>query len=498
MTIAVAPSTERASPAAAPGVAVAGSILLVGTAWHATGYANTDIAWLLTVGERVLDGAVPYRDIIETNPPGSVLLYMPAVVLGRALGVDPQVVVMLLTGLACAAALALCGAVLRSTLPFATRGPLLAAATAALVLLPAGSFGQREHVILSACLPLLCRLGLRSAGDGPMPRLPGLLAGVAAGVGLAVKPYYALGLVGPILAVLRRAGWGGLARAPEIWSAGAVAALLLGAQLLLFPAFTREVLPLLTRVYLPMRLPLPMLLGLPGGAAALAVLLASALARRRPASSIDRTIADTSSLAAVGFFAAYLVQGKGWPYHAYPCIAIGLIGLGMSVVTRAGGAAGARMWAGRIVSAALAGWAAVAFDEHMDIDIEAPGLAEAVAGIGPHPRIMSLAPDIAIGHPLVRRVGGLWVGTLMSSWIELYVDRIAHGLGREGPYGAELAFEDRTMASDIRGRHPDAVLASASDWDGWIAGAPEVAAALAGYRPAGTYGSVTLWTRRPR
>ena len=161
-------------------------------------------------------------------------------------------------------------------------------------------------------------------------------------------------------------------------------------------------------------------------------------------------------------------------------------------------AGGGGRGAGGIVAAARAGWAGVAFDEHMDIDIEAPGRAEAVGRIGPHPRVMSLAPDIAIGHPLVRQVDGLWVGTLMSSWIDLYVDRIAHGLGREGPYGADLAFEDRTMASDIRGRHPDAVLASAPDWDGWIAGAPEVAAALADYRPAGTYGSVTLWTRRPR
>lgn len=496
MSIAIAPPAEQTRPTAAPGVAVSLSILLVGTAWHATGYGNTDIAWLLTVGERVLDGAVPYRDIIETNPPGSVLLYMPAVLVGRALGVDPQVVAMLLTGLACAASLALCGAVLRSALPPATRGPLLAVATAALVLLPAGSFGQREHVILLASLPLLCRLALRGGGHGPTSRPLGLLVGAAAGISLAVKPYYALGFVGPALVVWRRAGWRGLASAPEIRSAAAVAALLLGAQLLLFPAFTRDVLPLLTRVYLPMRLPAPMLLRLPGGAAALAVLLATALARGRPGAPVDRSVADTAWLAAVGFFAAYLVQGKGWPYHAYPCIAVGLIGLGVSVATRTGGAAAARIWAGRIVSVALAGWAAVALDEHMDIDVEAPGLVGAVAGVGPHPRVMSLAPDIAVGHPLVRRVDGLWVGTLMSSWIDLYVGRIAGGRDRDGPYGAELAFEDRTMASDIRGRRPDAVLASAGA--DWIAGAPEVAAALADYRPAGTYGSVTLWTRKLR
>ena len=46
-----------------------------------------DTSWLITVCERVLAGERLYVDLIETNPPFSVWLYMPPVALANALGV---------------------------------------------------------------------------------------------------------------------------------------------------------------------------------------------------------------------------------------------------------------------------------------------------------------------------------------------------------------------------------------------------------------------------
>ena len=37
---------------------------------------NTDVSWLLTVGERVLNGERLYSDIVEINPPMAVLSYL--------------------------------------------------------------------------------------------------------------------------------------------------------------------------------------------------------------------------------------------------------------------------------------------------------------------------------------------------------------------------------------------------------------------------------------
>ena len=496
---------QRPAPTFAAWASAVASIVVTGTAWHARTDPNTDIAWLLTVGEHVLDGAVPYRDIIETNPPGSVLLYLPAVLIGRATGIEPQTVVMLLTALACSASLALCCAILRGErqVPEPLRGPVLAAVAAVLMLLPAGSFGQREHIILLATLPLLCIVAVRQQ-PGRRVSLPrSLLSAAAAGVAISIKPFYALGLIGPAVLLLRRAGWRGLAGAWELWLTGFVAASLLAVELAAFPSFTHDVLPLLTRVYLPMRQPLSLLVSLPGGTFGIATLLGAMLVRHRWPPARHERLSDTAALAAVGFLAAYFVQGKGWPYQAYPAVATALI----AVATMLAGAAPRRDGAAIRPSSSLllfgatatvlAGGAALGFDAHLDIDREAPGLVQAVGTLGPHPKILSLASDIAVGHPFVRRVGGRWVGTLMASWIDLYVDHIAPGVGRSGPLGPDLDFEDRVMASDIRDRRPDAVLASAPGWTAWIGSEPQVHDALADYRLTGTFGSVMLWTRRP-
>src|SRR5436305_9432219 len=54
---------------------------------------NTDVSWLLTIGERMLDGQRLYVDIVEINPPMAVLAYLPGVALARALGMDPKYVI---------------------------------------------------------------------------------------------------------------------------------------------------------------------------------------------------------------------------------------------------------------------------------------------------------------------------------------------------------------------------------------------------------------------
>jgi hypothetical protein len=50
-----------------------------------------DTSWLITVCERVLAGERLYVDLIETNPPFSVWLYMPPVALAKALGLSSEI-----------------------------------------------------------------------------------------------------------------------------------------------------------------------------------------------------------------------------------------------------------------------------------------------------------------------------------------------------------------------------------------------------------------------
>jgi len=46
--------------------------------------ANADVSWLLTVAERVRDRQRLYVDVIETNLPMAVLIYIPGIAIARA------------------------------------------------------------------------------------------------------------------------------------------------------------------------------------------------------------------------------------------------------------------------------------------------------------------------------------------------------------------------------------------------------------------------------
>ena len=71
---------RRMSPVATPALLAGISIIILFAAAIALRNvlaANTDVSWLLTVGERVLGGERLYADVFETNPPMAVLVYLP-------------------------------------------------------------------------------------------------------------------------------------------------------------------------------------------------------------------------------------------------------------------------------------------------------------------------------------------------------------------------------------------------------------------------------------
>src|SRR3982074_802792 len=80
--------------------------------------ANTDVSWLLTVGERVLDGQRLYVDVFETNPPMAVLVYVPGIVISRALGLPVEAVTDSLVFAAIFVSLAIVANILKSSSVF--------------------------------------------------------------------------------------------------------------------------------------------------------------------------------------------------------------------------------------------------------------------------------------------------------------------------------------------------------------------------------------------
>src|SRR4029077_6001912 len=124
------------------------SLFVVAVAMRHVVAANTDVSWLLIAGERWLDGQRLYSDIIETNPPMAVLVYIPGILVARALGVSTEVVVDGLLFAAIALSLGITARILRNSSALAAnqRWPFAVLAVGILAILPVQAFGQREHI----------------------------------------------------------------------------------------------------------------------------------------------------------------------------------------------------------------------------------------------------------------------------------------------------------------------------------------------------------------
>jgi hypothetical protein len=96
---------------------------------------NADVSWLLTLAERPVDG---HRDFIEVNPPGAIFAYMPAVWMARLLHIPVEAACDALVFLLAALCLTSAAAILGRRFAERHDMPLLAAASAAvLLILPA-------------------------------------------------------------------------------------------------------------------------------------------------------------------------------------------------------------------------------------------------------------------------------------------------------------------------------------------------------------------------
>jgi hypothetical protein len=433
----------------------------------------TDVSWLITVCERVLEGQRLYVDLLETNPPASIWLYLPAVAAAHAVGVRPELMINGQFLALIAACLWLCARLAQSCEQFqdSSKGALLCAAFAMCALLPGGAFGQREHAGAILLLPVLCALNVRALGLKPA-RLDAILSGIAAGLALAIKPHFVLALGGGILAAAWLARTPRILFAPELWIAGSIAVLYGVAVYWLTPDFISGMLPVLQLTYIPARLPvLQMVTQL--GVVVWVLILVFVLpeTKARPGISI-------LAAASLGGLAAFLVQGKGWPYHGLPMVLFALLAH-IALVTAAP-PAGRRSYliAGLLLAVGLS---AFWLGGHT---ATAP-LRDALAALHPHPKMLQLGGDIAVGHPLVREAGGTWVGRICSNW-------------QTGSAYRRLATEELDIvAEDIERQKPDIILVEdrGFNWAEQIDEVPRLKSAMAAYRDRGTVTRVRIMQR---
>ena len=492
--------------------------------------AVDDVSWLITVVEKWLAGGTLYVDALENNPPASILVYTPAVALAHALKVWPEFTVAVFGFALVFANLALAfGIVGRAGLVGAIppAGALLA--LVALVILPARAFDERDYFAALFGMPILA-LGAARQKRAEIVLWQAILAGLAAGAMAALKPPYALVAILPALWLLWRNGWKALVASPEYYAAGALGLVYMAAVPVFFPAFIANYLSFDAEVYARLRPPMLELIAAPGPLIGWILALALIkLAGRRIASPL----VATPALGALGAYAAFLIQGKGWLYQLYPALLYLSLALAAAIgesarrprdsliaclaaLAAAGLVLLLQRWPMPIaLGCALAGWlvarwlsgargrdgddiallatmavasaigvATVLFASEGDRE---PVLARALMSLGPHPTVGAISPTVGFGHPLSRDVGGVWAQRLpalvMTQGAMMMIAQHPEDPSLPAKLARYIRFEHDALVEDLRRNRPDAILIGGLQTPtlDWALADPDLKAARADY-----------------
>jgi hypothetical protein len=458
--------------------------------------ANSDVSWLLIAGERWLDGQRLYSDILETNPPMAVLVYVPGILMSRALGLSAEIVIDGLIFLAAALSLGITALILRksSVLAANQRWAFAMVAAAVLAILPVQVFGQREHIAFIEVLPAMAVLARRMNRETP-PAWAVAIAGSGLGLAMSFKPHFALPTLCCLgVAALRLKSWR-ILLAPENFVAAAIVVSYGACTVLWFPEYFTAMMPLLRDVY-SIGLPLSAMLVKPAVALWAFALAATLLLRRDRAFDSGLILLIAAS---AGFAAVYFLQRKGWPYHSYPMVAFALLALGCVVTRRDGFAAAVRRRQAWLAFMTVFVPSMIWFNHAID----ARPLQAAVARLGlQHPSVLAISGDAGIPHPLVRAIGGVWASRQESLLVSSY-DRYLRNL--PSPDQRTLAVLDgyvqrerRWLIEDFRMHRPEIVLVdnATGNWDSWLRKSPELVGLLEDYRLSETVENVDIYIRR--
>ncbi len=450
--------------------------------------ANTDVSWLITLCEKALNGERPYADYIEVNPPASIWLYMTPVWLARVTGIRPEFMVDAFVFAAAIASLFLSAAILRraALLTQQTEAQLAAFFAAVLLLLPAQTFGEREHIALMTFLPFLALAAVR-VKNATVPTLFVLLAGAGIGITAIIKPHFVFAIVFVAgVSAWESRSWR-VFFAPENWIAGG-ALLVYGALVyLLHPEFIAHTLPLVAEIYVPVRADLWRFLVHVATPVFALLLIAIGLLKGRQAL---RAPFSLLLAACFGFAISYYGQLKGWSYHAYPMLALAFVAAAIAFAGRWPLTESRRETAPerakRLFAAFSIAFLAAATFVWMTFAVDMRPIYSVIAKSAPRPSVIGITSDIAVGHPLTRALGGRWVGRVCSQWItagaKILKAETTDPLQR-ARYDALEAYDRNLLIEDIRRAKPDIILVEQIrfDWMKWALSDPVLARELENY-----------------
>lgn len=471
-----------------PGLPViVGLIVLTSLVLHLIAELPHDTSWLLSVCERMLAGQRLYSEIAELNPPMSAWLYLPWVAFAHAIGVAPETVVVVVTLVVGLAAIAASARILdHGALP-PKRSVWWIVAAFTMLVVPMLTFAQREHFAVMFILPMLAAIAVRAEGRA-LSWVYLLGAGLGGGLAVAVKPQFGLAILLPVAYAAVRQRSLRPVFAIEVLVAGAAFLAYLGAAARLHPEYLSEMLPIATAIYVPNRLPISDVLTRPATIVSAILIVAwivNGSFRRHPLQLV-------LLLATIGFVLAYLIQGRGWAYHALPVLTLASIGLGLSFWSRPVDRGGE--WSSNFSCIAITLVALLPAATFFQAWLLDRPLANALRPLGPGLKIALLSNDLAIGSPVHRMVGGMLINRGPSLWLAgnalQFCARGSEG-DRQETCKAMIGRERQWLREDLTRTPPDVILADARrfDWLEWAREDPATAAILDGYVLFATVGS---------
>lgn len=458
-----------------------------------------DVSWLLTLGEKMLAGERPYVDFIEVNPPASIYLYLPALFFSRVSGVSPEFLVGLLVFAGVGVALWFSARILikGGLVSEKTAWGLASAFAVVLLVLPAATFAQREHIALISFLPFLAVATLR-ARHVPVALSWAIVAGLGAALTVIIKPHF----VFPVLftaaatAVCARS-WRPLF-ALENWISASLALLYGVAVVVFYPEFIRDWVPIITAVYVAQKASIVDLLTLGAIPFWFGGLLVIVAMKRAEAFAPPFVLLLAAS---AGFLASFFAQQKGLPYHSYPMLALIFAGAIAAAFDRAPAIRqNTVMLCGALI--ATAGLHFATFSWYA-VTVDTRAIAAPIRAAVSHPKILNISGGglVGMGFPLTRQLEGTWVGRTCGQWISAGVLAAKlRGADRETMVRLDryLAFDVQILVEDIRRGKPDIILADRNryDWLKWAKGFVDVARELENYTVLAEAEGVTILRRK--
>ena len=270
-----------------------------------------DVVWQMWIARQMIGGTELYSGIMEVNPPLWFWMAIPVEWLAQAFSVPSSRMVVAATLLLAGLSLAVTASLVAEANQ-RIRAGVLWPAFLALVLLPLNDFAQREHLCLIAVIPYLVLAAHRA--DGKKVAWPKALAvGLLSAPGFALKHYF---ILAPLLLeawILFRNGRSWTPFRPEILTLAGGAVCYALAIFAFTPNYLTSIVPMLNAAYADFGSSFASLIL----SSWVAIWLFGALALWHVKTSANSLLV-AAAIAASGFALAFVVQQKGWSYHALP------------------------------------------------------------------------------------------------------------------------------------------------------------------------------------